>query len=322
MQNKKSEPTSSNRKIVIGLCTFLRNQMLDGALESLLRMDLPTDVSVELVLVDNDPNGGARDLFEYYHAIFPFNSYYFIEPKQGVVYARNRVIDEALKLEATEIAFIDDDEIVSEQWLTALWNFYRDSFFTGVCGPMYRLLPPETDQVLLKFWQNYQQYKTGEERVMYCNNCLFSTNIVRPDKMNIRFDEFFNQIGGEDSMFSLNAINQGARFAHVSEAITIERFSKTRATFGYLLRRHFGSGSLLPIALKRAYSRKVWRLFLSHFPRLIVHAIFAPFAILFGRYKFWKNLVKLSEDAGVITGCFGKSYKHYIPKNILKESQV
>lgn len=254
-QSRKTRKIPQNRKIVIGICTFHRNHFLDGTLESLSRMDLPEDATVELVLVDNDKDGGARELFEDYREILPFSSHYVIEPRQGIAYARNRILDEALGLNATEIAMVDDDEIVSQQWLTALWDFYKDSFFAGVSGPMYRLLPPGTDETLLRFWKNYQPYAPGQERVLYCNNCLFSTNIVRPDKMNIRFDTFFNQIGGEDAMFTISAALKGAKFVHVAEAITIERFPESRATFSYMIKRHLGSGGVLPLIRKRALKK-------------------------------------------------------------------
>jgi len=105
-KGKARAKKSSSNKIVIGLCTYYRNELLDGALESLSRIDLPTDVEVECVLVDNDPEGGARPVFEYYADAFPFKAHYFVEQKQGLVCARNRVLDEALKLGATEIAFL------------------------------------------------------------------------------------------------------------------------------------------------------------------------------------------------------------------------
>lgn len=314
--------SKKNKKIVVGVCTFHRNQLLDGTLESLSRMNLPEDATVELVVVDNDENGGARTIFEDYQGIFPFESHYVIEPHQGIVHARNRVIEEALKLNATEIAYVDDDEIVSQQWLTALWEFYTNSFHTGACGPMYRLLPPGTDEVLLKFWPNFRERERGDECMLSTNNCLFSTNVVRPDKMNMRFDEFFNQIGGEDGAFALVAMRKGAHFAYVPEAITIERFTKKRATFKYLLKRHFGSGSLVPLLFSKILGINAYRRFLlPAILKLVWRAFLAPFSILFGRFQFWNNLTKLSTAAGQIIGCFGKSYKHYTTKNILAEAE-
>ncbi len=321
MQNNKNITKHLNKKIVIGLCTFHRNHSLDSALESLSRINLPEDVNVEFILVDNDKNGGAQKVFQYYQDILPFKSHYFIEYHQGVVHARNRVIEEALKLEATEIASFDDDEILSPQWLTALWNFYKKSFCAGVGGPMYRLLPPDTNQILLRFWKNFQRYNTGDSlAIISTNNCLFSTDLVHPNKMNLRFDEFFNQIGGEDAKFAIDAIRCGARFGFVQEAISIERFSKQRATFRYLLKRQFGSGSLLPLILRRLYQKKYLSYLLPNIIKLVAHIVFIPFSILFGRYQFWNNLVKLSKAAGTIIGCFGKSYKHYTLKNILLEN--
>jgi succinoglycan biosynthesis protein ExoM len=250
--------TNFSNKIIIGLCTYHRNELLDGALESLSRIDLPPGVEVEFVLVDNDADGGAMPVFESYVDAFPFKSHYVIEPNQGLVCARNRVIEEALKLEATEIAFFDDDEIVESNWLTALWNGYLKNSASGVGGSVYRLLPLKHDPLLEKFWSGDGSFCLKDDAkglnmkfLISTNNCLFSTHLVRPDGFNLRFDPFFNQIGGEDGKFALDALKRGAMFFKVMNAITIERFPEERATFRYLVKRHFGKGNLLLLLVHR-----------------------------------------------------------------------
>jgi succinoglycan biosynthesis protein ExoM len=287
--------------------------LLNGALESLSRIDLPTGVEVECVLVDNDPEGGAWPVFEYYADTFSFKAHYFVEQKQGLVCARNRVLDEALKLGATEIAFFDDDEIVVSNWLTACWNIYSRSFVSGVGGPVYRLLPVKHDVLLEKFWQNSPRYIPADVYLISTNNCLFSAHLVNQDGFALRFDPFFNQIGGEDGKFALEAFAKGAVFNFVPEAIAVERFTEQRATFLYLLKRHFGSGSLIPLLMRRLGKAPYGKYILPSLLSFTWRTIFIPISICFGRFQFWKNLIKLVTAVGTFIGCFGYSYRHYTP---------
>ncbi|MDR2436287.1 MAG: glycosyltransferase family 2 protein [Puniceicoccales bacterium] len=306
--------TTHSNKIVIGLCTYHRNWLLGGALESLSRIDLPSEVTIEFVLVDNDPAGGAKPVFEAYVGDFPFGSHYFVEPNQGLAYARNRVLEEAIKLGATEIAFFDDDEIVTENWLTALWNSYLESPFGGVGGPAYRLLLPKHDVILEKFWRNLSNRMRKDKYLISTNNCLFSANLVDKNGLNLRFDPFFNQIGGEDAKFALEACIGGAQFSFVKEAVVVERFTEERATFFYLFKRHFGGGSLPPLI--------IWRLGMARSKRRILLCIlscmwrtaFIPLSLCFGKFQFWKNLFYLAEATGCLVGHFGFSYRYYKPK--------
>ncbi|MDR2721161.1 MAG: glycosyltransferase [Puniceicoccales bacterium] len=310
-----SPKTIHSGKIVIGLCTYHRNELLGGALESLSRIDLPSDVAIEFVLVDNDPTGGAKPVFKAYLDDFSFKSYYFIEPNQGLVYARNRVLEEAIKLNATEIAFFDDDEIVAENWLTALWNAYLKSPFGGVGGPAYRLLPPDHDVLLEKFWKNSSNCRARKDKYLIStNNCLFSANLVAKNGLNLRFDPFFNQIGGEDAKFALEACFGGAQFSFVKEAVVVERFPKERATFPYLLKRHFGSGSLPPLIIRRLGIAGQKKRILTSVLSCVWRTAFIPLSLCLGKFQFWKNLLWLMNAVGCLTGCFGYSYRYYKPK--------
>jgi hypothetical protein len=73
-------------------------------LESTCRIDLPPEVEIEFVLLDNDPAGVAREVFEAYANAFPFQSHYFVESNQRLVCTHHCVVEDALSLGATEVA--------------------------------------------------------------------------------------------------------------------------------------------------------------------------------------------------------------------------
>jgi glycosyltransferase involved in cell wall biosynthesis len=308
---KVENSESSKDKIVICLCTFERPEPLKEALDSLSRIVIPAVDSVEFVLVDNDKNGGAKHIFDAYEPEMRFKCHYFIEENRGLSNARNRAIEEALKLRATEIAMFDDDEIVDDDWLVELHLEYKRSCGEGVCGSTFRSMPLGSSKIVKKFWPNCKQPEHETVKLMQTNNCLFSADLVRPDKMNIRFNDRFNFSGREDLVFSLDAMIFGAKFFTAPNAIAIEKFQEKRATFWYLIRRWFENG-VSDVAVAKHYKLGVKiRTAKETFIALLLFQLL-PFLIFFGPCKQALALLRLTAAVGWLCGMCGKSAKYYL----------
>src|SRR6478609_6300178 len=102
-------------ELVVAICTFRRREGLERTLSALARTQRP-DVTVAVLVVDNDPDGSAAWLRDRTDLV-PVPLRYAHEPRSGLTYARNRAIDEVRG--ATAIVFLDDDEAPSEAWLCA-----------------------------------------------------------------------------------------------------------------------------------------------------------------------------------------------------------
>src|ERR1700677_3105054 len=85
--------------------TFQRNDRLVAVLQDLARQDrLPAQV----VVVGNDPGGGAKAVVEQYRAAGPpFRVDYDVQPVPNIAITRNRTVELAT---GDWMAFIDDDE--------------------------------------------------------------------------------------------------------------------------------------------------------------------------------------------------------------------
>src|SRR3954451_21792829 len=115
-------------KVVIGLLTYRRPQMLRRALESLRHLNIPDSVSVAAVVIDNNPDRSALPIVAAWAAGsgvgsargagMPLTAVH--EPRRGIASARNRLIEAALERGADAIAFFDDDEILHPDWLVRL----------------------------------------------------------------------------------------------------------------------------------------------------------------------------------------------------------
>ncbi|MDR1173592.1 MAG: glycosyltransferase family 2 protein [Puniceicoccales bacterium] len=300
----------SKDRIVIGLCTFNRHEPLKEALDSLSQIDIPETSEIEFVLVDNDGNGEAKYIFNAYAPDMPFKCHYFVEKNRGLAHVRNRVIEEALKLNATAIAMFDDDEIVAREWLVELYKAFKESGSDGVAGTVYRLLPTDSSNLVKKLWPNSKEPANISLRLLPTNNCLFSTSLVDPKGGNIRFNNAFNFSGREDLVFSFDAIFQGAKFTSAPQAIVIEKFSKGRSTFKYLLKRWFDTG-VTDVIVARHYGFGVKKRTSKEILSITWRCLILPFLLVGGAKPPAVTILYVTASLGWLCGLFGKKTNYY-----------
>jgi len=104
--------------VSVCVATYRRPESLARLLASLARLKLATEPTLEILIVDNDPQRSgaatARSLGEFPHLVR-----WLEEPRRNIAHARNRAVDEA---SGRWLAFIDDDEVADEHWLAAHWQ--------------------------------------------------------------------------------------------------------------------------------------------------------------------------------------------------------
>jgi glucosyl-dolichyl phosphate glucuronosyltransferase len=104
-------------EISIIICTYNRAKSLKKTLHSIRMMSLPEDLSWEIIIVDNNSKDNTKAMVEDFEINSGLNIRYVFEEKQGLSHARNRGIYEA---KGNIVAFLDDDVIVTHNWLIAL----------------------------------------------------------------------------------------------------------------------------------------------------------------------------------------------------------
>lgn len=110
-------------KISIVICTYNRGRILEETLASFSEMELPTDESMELVIIDNRSTDTTKEIAEEFVSRYGGYARYIFESKQGLSHARNRGIEEA---RGEIVAFVDDDVYFDRGWLNAVINAFRD----------------------------------------------------------------------------------------------------------------------------------------------------------------------------------------------------
>src|SRR5260370_28179757 len=118
------------------ICTFNRAESLRRTLNSLAAMLVPSGLTWELIIVNNNSTDHTDDVIEEYRDRLPLRREF--EPRQGHSNARNRAMDSA---SGEYIVWTDDDVVVDAGWLTAYVEAFRRwpeaAVFGGRITPRY-----------------------------------------------------------------------------------------------------------------------------------------------------------------------------------------
>jgi glycosyltransferase involved in cell wall biosynthesis len=227
--------------IVVCVPTFRRNDMLRDCLAGIGRLTVPDGCRVEVVVADNDPDGGARGVVDAARSLVPFPLHYCREPERGVASIRNRLVDEALRLEADWLALLDDDEVPEPAWLVEHARALARFGAHVSSGPALPAGGPDAAAA-----QKVLRRETGSTpRHVATNNVVFRRVLVA--EQGLRFDTRFNLIGGVDFDFFDRSRALGNVHVWVAEARVWETIPPERATWRYLFYRHY-SGAINAVA--------------------------------------------------------------------------
>ncbi len=149
--------------ISIVIATYDRPGDLRECLKSLLEIKL--DLATEIIVVDNNPSSGLTS-----PVISEFSNIYFInENRKGLSYARNRGF---LESKGQIAVAIDDDVIVSDNWLKNLIAPFRDENVMAVTG---NVLPYELKTTAQNLFEIYGGLGRGNKKKYFDYNWFCGT---------------------------------------------------------------------------------------------------------------------------------------------------
>ena len=226
--------------VAVLIPTYRRNDALADAVRSVFAQ---TRLPDEIVIVDNDPQAGARAAVEQLSDSAPVRLSYVHEPNPGVSNARNTGFAHT---SARFIAQLDDDETASPHWLASLLDASEALDAPIVFGPVIAQLPaPLTRGVRAAYTQRlYSRLGSSDTQLIDkphgCGNALFDREAL--DLPTPVFDDAANEIGGEDDMLFQKLQAQGVRFGWAAQADVFEHVQARRLSWGNLLQRSFAYG--------------------------------------------------------------------------------
>jgi succinoglycan biosynthesis protein ExoM len=228
--------------VLLAIPTFRRAQMLSRLLDTVPEAVEGAQVTVRLLVLDNDCDSTIADLVRAHKTGERLHVDYVAVPQAGIPAVRNVALRAARAHDY--LAFVDDDEELAPGWLlshlTALARFDADV----VAGPV---LPRAADG-RPRWLADLSPYRFAEPRLPlgarlpWCatNNTLVRTRSLR----DFGFDERYSASGGSDSHFFFRLARSGARIVWNPEARAIALVPRDRMTLSWLLRRAFRGGAI------------------------------------------------------------------------------
>lgn len=227
-------------KTSVLICTYKRLVQVGLLLEDLAGQ---SQAPGEVVVVDNDPTGSARNVVERFAASAPFPVHYDIQPKQSISLTRNRTVEMA---RGEWLGFLDDDERVVPDWLRLMMDCATRFDADAVMGPLIRELPDQTEGWIRQGgFYALPRYPTGTpipRHALWFGNALLRGRFVREEA--IPFKEELGLIGGEDGDLLMRLETRGARIVWCDEAIATEPVPPARLSGRYILLRAYNGGQV------------------------------------------------------------------------------
>lgn len=271
--------------------------MLRRLLSELGRQQTQERFTFSIVVVDNDSRESARPVTLEFAQGSSIPVKYCLEAKQNIALARNKAIATA---KGDYVAFIDDDEFPTTNWLLTLFQACQRYNVDGVLGPVkphFDTKPPVWI-VKGKFYDR-PSYPTGlviDWRKGRTGNVLLKSDLFKRDDQPFK-PEF---ITGEDQDFFRRMINLGRVFVWCEEAVAFETVPPVRWKRSFMLRRALLRGKV-SLAHPTSGILEISKSVIA----LPVYALALPLLFLVGHHHFMKYLVKSFDHAGKLLASLG-----------------
>jgi len=305
----RSNPITS---ISVCIATYRRLDRLEALLADLARQQL---LPSEVIVVDNDPGGTARQVIERCLAVRPpFTIHYDIQPEKNISLTRNRTVE----MSSQEwLAFVDDDERAPDFWLAGLAAAASGYAADGVLGPVDPVVPEDAPPWIRRGrFYDFPRMKTGT--VVPPNRLRFGNLLLRASavkSLDVMFDPAYGLTGGEDGDLLSRMTLGGARIVWCDEAIVHEPVEKSRLNLKWLLRRSLRGGQdFARHSLSGRYGPRSAghvRLFGRALVQLVAAATLAVLVLPLGRHHAAHWLTKASANVGKLSIFLGWHYREY-----------
>lgn len=294
--------------ISVCICTRNRQEGLKKLLDSFENLKIHSGVVVRVVIVENDSKSFTENLIRGHSQKSRYKIDYFLEPKRGIVYARNRSVAEAG--ECDFCCFTDDDQVVTSDWLTELLRCQNEFDADGVAGPTKPFFSRNVPSYIEKFHQP-DTYEYGTIVKSAFTGCLLLRKKIL-DMVDGPFDVRLNFSGGEDSSLTKKVSELGGVLRFNPDAVAFEIIPENRTTIKFIIKRTFriSNARLYINSLDDKNFKKR-----SVLPRIVMRfcnglLLLIPFMV-FGKADRLKGLIKIVNAIGGFAFIFGKQSQFY-----------
>ena len=284
--------------ISVCICTYKRPVLLIKLLEELRKQKTNGRFTYSAVIVDNDAQQSAKNAVGIFKNAAYLDVEYYSEPEQNIALARNKAVENA---KGDFIAFIDDDELPTQDWLYRLFEAMLQYDADGIQGPVKPIYDEEPPEWIIKgkFYER-EIFPTGHIltwRQGRTGNILLRSSIFTAAQN--RFDPAFGS-GAEDQDFFRRMKNQGFLFVYCSDAVAYEIVPPIRWKKSFMLKR-----SLLRGKMAINHPGFGFLDLIKSIVAVFIYSISLPIMLLGGQHLFMKYLIKLFDHIGKIAALIG-----------------
>jgi succinoglycan biosynthesis protein ExoM len=247
LPNIEAEGSASSARVgvTVAICTFRRSSIIK-AVESVARQNLPADIAMRILVIDNDATPSAKDSIENIRAKTSVEIDYCHVPGQNISIARNAALDAAT---TPLLAFLDDDEYAAPDWLANLIALQQGA--EAVFGPCEAIYPDNAPS-WLKAGDFHSNRLPQNDRIIdtgYTSNVLIDIGFVR--RNGLKFDPLLGETGGEDTMFFHALHKRGGALRYAPRAVVYEDVVSSRLNLTWVRLRRYRAGQVYAMMLHR-----------------------------------------------------------------------
>jgi succinoglycan biosynthesis protein ExoM len=253
--------------------------------------------SYSIVVADNDEKQTAYGCVQEVESHSPVQIKYCVEPEQNIARNRNKAVENSV---GDYVAFIDDDERPTSEWLLSLFKTMCRYGADGVLGPVNPQFEDGAPKWVIrgKFYDR-PIHPTG--MTMKWGKCR-TGNVLLKRSLFMEPDSSFNPEckSGEDQEFFRRQIARGHRFVWCHEAPVFEAVPAVRWDRRFLIKRALFRG----IFAQRNHGSQLLRV-LQAVISVPAYAFALPIALALGQTAFMVCVFKLSYHLGRLIAFVG-----------------
>ncbi len=303
-------------RIAVYVCTYKRNEPLQRLLVTLQAAAdaVAQRADVGVVIVDDNPDGRAKDVVDGFEHHFPLGLHYRHAGSQNISIARNTGLDAASEI-GDWVAMTDDDIMVAEDWFLQHLDLQERTGADATTGPLLLQFPADApswihDEPFDRF--GLLDFAEGEN-VPICatgNSMLRASFLI--EHSDIRFDPDLGVLGGEDMVFYRAAVGRGLQCYFSTKTAVFEVEPHDRSTLKYQLGRAMWMGNTQYLTNYRSGDATRSRLFLRG-GRQVARALLRPVSRLMSREAPQLRFAAAMgyEGIGMMIGVFGVELDHH-----------
>jgi succinoglycan biosynthesis protein ExoM len=293
----------------IFIASYKRPKYLKQTLESLKIQCVPSEVTIKIIVVDNDSKLSAQSTVEVFSADTTLDVTYLSQPIQNIALARNT----ALEFSRSDYVFlIDDDEIARPDWvsnhLAAHIKFNADI----VSGPVEPIHTKNTPKWIINGRYLTRRARSEGEQLKTAGSGNISMTRSLLARENIVFSERYGLTGGSDTELFSRLPPLGVKIINSNTVALTENTPKSRETVRWIVMRAFRVGQIRG----RLSNDNILRSIKTP-PKYISICATVSYFILFlallvlGRQYFVSPLRTAVKHIGILTSNLSYQYREY-----------